>query len=127
MMRFSDIDRHPASSKLRQFGLLCLVAGCAAIPRFGWAPAVVGGVAALAGIVRPAWLRPIFVGASIAAFPAGWLISRLILGLVFFGIVTPIAIVFRLAGRDRAGIRTAAPRWIGRNEERDPRSYFRQF
>ena len=30
----------------------------------------------------------------------GWVNTRLVLGLIFFGLVTPMALVFRLTGRD---------------------------
>lgn len=126
-MRFEDIDRNPDSRKLRWFGLLCLVMLAAIGARRGmpWLAAF-GALAGLAALVRPALLRPLFVGASIAAFPFGWLISRLILAAVFFAIVTPLGFVSRIAGRDRLRL-LEEPRWIDREMPADPRSYFRQF
>lgn len=127
-MRFADIDRNPDSRKLRWFGLLCLAVLGVAGGRRGipWLIAV-GGAAAVAGWLRPALLRPVFVGASIATFPIGWLISRLILAAVFFGVVTPIGILLRISGRDRLALRRTPPRWIERAPRDDPRSYVRQF
>jgi len=65
----------------------------------------------------------------VAAFPIGWVVSRLILSTLFFGIFTPVAFVFRLVGRD-ALQRYRRPQqdscWIPKATATDPRSYFRQ-
>lgn len=127
-MKFEDIDRNPDSRKLRWFGLLCLaVFGTLGATRgFPWLIAF-GAAASVVGWLRPSLLRPVFVGASIAAFPIGWLVSRLTLALVFFGIVTPIGLAMRIAGRDRLRLRPRPPGWIEREPRKDPRSYFGQF
>ena len=52
------------------------------------------------GLARPDWLRPIYVGWMVLAFPIGWTVSQLILGVIFCGVFTPIGLVFRLMGRD---------------------------
>ena len=91
--------------------------------RFG---VVVGGMLGLIGlwpsIVRGEQLRSWMVGLAIAlivpAFVAprmlapahrawmvlgdalGWINTRLVLGVIFFGVVTPTGIVLRLVGRD---------------------------
>lgn len=119
------IDRNPSLRKLRQFGALCVLAAViAGFTRGPWwllAPAAIG-------TAWPALLRPVFVGASIVTYPIGWLVSRVVLAAIFFGLVTPLGIVFRLAGRDRLGLRSAGPpRWIEKTPPRDPRSYFDAF
>ena len=42
----------------------------------------------------------IYVGWMILAFPIGWTISQVILVVMFFGLFTPIGLIFRLLGRD---------------------------
>ena len=57
----------------------------------------------------------------------GSIISPLVLGLIFFGIFTPLAIVFRVSGRDELRLRYSIQRsyWVDR--ELDDRSdHFRQ-
>jgi len=51
------------------------------------------------------------------------------LALVFYGVVTPFALVFRLRGRDVLARkkRPVDSYWSARRESNDPRSYFRQF
>ena len=52
------------------------------------------------GLVRPGWLRLGFVGLSLLTWPVGWVVSKLALGLLYLLVFTPIALVFRLLGRD---------------------------
>ena len=65
----------------------------------------------------------------IAAFPIGWTISRLMLAALFYLVFTPMALVFRLMGRDalhlRRGTRIALERPSRRRRSSD--QYFRQF
>ncbi len=62
-----------------------------------WIVAVAGRAV---GLLRPQWLRPLFVGLTLATWPIGWVVSNLILIVVYFGLFTPIAAIFKLSGRD---------------------------
>jgi hypothetical protein len=62
-----------------------------------WVAAV---VLRIVGLARPAWLKPIFLGLTLATWPIGWVVSRVALGLLYFAVFTPIALIFRLIGRD---------------------------
>ena len=75
-------------------------------------------------------LRPIFVGLSLLAFPIGYVIGFIALALVYYLMVTPIGLVFRLLGRDpmhRTFDRSAASYWIRRPETPSAKRYFQQF
>jgi hypothetical protein len=66
----------------------------------------------------------------ILAFPIGWTVSNLVLVLVFFGLFTPVALVFRLLGRDALQRRFQPEQdtyWTARPETTEPVRYFRQF
>jgi hypothetical protein len=52
------------------------------------------------GLIRPEWLKPAFLGLTLATWPIGWVVSKLALALLYFLVFTPIALVFRLMGRD---------------------------
>jgi hypothetical protein len=54
----------------------------------------------LVGLARPSWLKPVFVGLTLATWPIGWIVSRVALGVLYFAVFTPIALFFRLIGRD---------------------------
>jgi hypothetical protein len=123
---------------LRQFAVLCLlVFGGMAIwqgaVRHHPLAAALLGVLALAlgsiGWVRPQALRPLFVAWMYAAFPVGWLVAHLLLGMIFFGLFTPLAIVFRIMGRDALMLRRGnqASYWLPKPQSHDKRRYFSQF
>jgi hypothetical protein len=62
-----------------------------------WAAAV---VIRLVGLGRPGWLRPIFVGLTLLSWPIGVVVSYSTLAVIYYLIFTPVALVFRLIGRD---------------------------
>src|SRR5262245_16218390 len=106
-MQWSDVTRAQPPKVLRQFGLICLaVFGGMAVWRLthGQGGLVTGilGVAALVlgalGLIAPTALGPVFTTWMIVAFPIGWTVSRLLLGLLYFLLFTPVALVFRLMG-----------------------------
>jgi len=138
-MQWSDIPRHPPPSRLRQFAALWIVffGGLAAWQGL-WhgrtavaiACAILAATLGPLGLVRPAALRPIFVGWMMLAFPIGWVVSHVLLALVFYGLFTPLAVVFRLIGRDALALRrspSARSHWQPRPQVTDPRRYFKQF
>jgi hypothetical protein len=91
-----------------------------------WAAAVVGR---LVGAFRPGWLRPVFVGMSVVTWPIGWVVSHVALALIYGLIFTPIALVFRLIGRDalaRRPDRAAATYWEAYNPGAALGRYLRQ-
>jgi len=95
--------------------------------------AVVGGIGVLGALaiwVAPALGRRLYVGWMLAATPAGWTISHLVLGAVFFLVLFPIGWIMRLVGRDpmeRTFDREARSYWIERDRRSEPARYFRQF
>lgn len=137
-MAMVEINWNPTRRELRQFGLLCLAifggmaaygylsGGSGLATRVLAVAAVVGGTL---GVAAPQALRPIFVGWLIAAFPIGWTISHLLLGIIFFGVVTPIGLLLRVIGYDpmhRSLDRSAATYWTT-HEQAEVKRYFRQF
>jgi hypothetical protein len=138
-MQWSDIDFQPTSKKLRQFAALWLLffGGFACQQGFLRGNAVAATVLAVAaigvgglGLARPDAVRPIYVAWMVLAFPIGWTVSRVILALMFFGIFTPFAVVFRLIGRDVLGLArrgAVATYWTPKPMPTDVRRYFRQF
>ena len=138
-MRWSDIPFDPSRATLRQFAVLWLVffGGLAlwqGLVRAQTGLATICAALALTigpiGLIRPGWIRPIYVGWMVLAFPIGWTVSQVMLALMFYGLFTPIGLVFRLLGRD-ALHRTRRPGvesyWAPKPAPAGPRSYFRQF
>ena len=100
--------------------------GHTTVPTVLWA---ISGVLALAGLVAPRTLGPVerawlAVGAVLA-----WVNTRIILTLLFYVVVTPVALVMRLF-RDpleRRIDRGSASYWVRRPAAIDPKSYEQQF
>ncbi|HYB99312.1 MAG TPA: SxtJ family membrane protein [Candidatus Limnocylindrales bacterium] len=137
-MAMIEIDWNPPRKTLRDFGLLCLLIFGAIAASLWWkngwtlgsqilaGAAVAGGVL---GLLAPQALRPIFVGWMIAAFPIGWTISHLLLGAIYYLLLTPLGLLMRAFGYDpmnRKLDRQAKSYWIEHDKVEVGR-YFRQF
>jgi hypothetical protein len=61
--------------------------------------------------------------------PIGHAISAVLLGLIYYGLITPLALLFRIAGRDPLARRAPAlaSYWEAKSEPRDVRRYLRQY
>jgi hypothetical protein len=137
-MQWSDIPFDPTRRTLRQFGGLCAAffGGFALwqglVRGHNTAAAVLGVMAVAGGVLgwlRPQWLRWVFVGWMIAVFPIGWVVARIVLGLMYFGAFTPIAMIFRLRKRDvlQRQPRQVTTYWTEKPAPPDMKSYYRQF
>ena len=60
----------------------------------------VGGALMVTGAVVPKLLTPVYWIWMKLAHLLGWVNTRLLLGIIFFVIITPMAIVMRIFGRD---------------------------
>jgi hypothetical protein len=138
-MRWSDIQFHPDPRTLRQFAGLWLLflGGLAAWKGFWQQQVLLGSALAVAaftvgfiGLVSPARIRLVFVGATVLAFPIGWVVSHVILAFLFYGVLTPVGLIFALARRDPLLLRRKAVEssyWENKRSPSDPRAYFKQF
>jgi hypothetical protein len=82
------------------------------------------------GLARPEWIRWFFVGWMIMAFPIGWTVSQVLLAVIFYGLFTPIGVIFKLLGRDplqRARRPEVKSYWAPKPVPTDLRRYFKQF
>jgi hypothetical protein len=137
-MTWSEIPWRPSSRVLRQFAALWLVVVGFFAWRVGsagghatadaWLGTLAGGVGGV-GLAWPAAVRPLFVGLVVATLPLGWAMSRLFLAALFYGLFTPLALVFRVLGRDPLKLRrTNRPTyWQPKVIADDPRRYLRPF
>jgi hypothetical protein len=75
-------------------------------------------------------LRPLYLSLVLITFPIGLVVSYLVVVVLFFGVITPVAIVFRLMGRDalhRRIDRHASTYWTQREITAQTERYFRQY
>jgi len=59
------------------------------------------------GLVLPLLLKPVYVLWMIFAVIIGWIMTRVILCIVFYIIITPISLITRLLGEDFLNLRKA--------------------
>ena len=94
---------------------------------------VLGAIALYSAICRfvaPQGMIPIYYTMTVISVPIGFVLSHIIMGLLFYGVFAPIALFFRLTGRDvlRRTLEPDAPTyWLTRPAETDVKRYFRQF
>jgi Saxitoxin biosynthesis operon protein SxtJ len=61
---------------------------------------VVGSMLIILGLLIPRWLTPVHRGWMWVGHVLGWINTRILLSLVFYGLITPIGLVFRMLGKD---------------------------
>ena len=135
-----ELNTNPTDRQLRQFAGLVLPLAALLIGAILWfkfhekVPASIvlaatAGVSTL-GLIRPAVLRPVYVGWMVAAWPIGWVIGHIVIGVIFFLVVTPTGLLMRMLGRDPLNRRFEPERksyWQPRETTDDPNRHFRQF
>jgi hypothetical protein len=138
-MKWSDLPLKPTVRALRQFAGAWLIFFLAVgVHRYvargqhqvGIAVGVIAVVVGGLGLIRPAAVRWLFVGATVLTFPIGWVVSQIMLAVMFYGIITPLALLFRLRGRDLLSRKPAPNRasfWMPKPTPEDMRAYFRQY
>jgi len=102
------MDQAATRKELRQFGLLVgavfTVIGLWPLVFRGeplrlWAIGI-GGLLIVFGGILPQVLWPIHKGWMWVGHILGWINTRILLGIVFYALLTPIGLVFRLMGKD---------------------------
>jgi uncharacterized membrane protein len=81
---------------------------------------VPGGLLVVAGLVVPSGLRRIYLGWMTLAVVMGYVMTRLILSVVFFLLMVPIGLALRLAGKDLLRLRrkpAGESYWLPRSED----------
>ena len=139
-MSVVQINTNPTRRQLNQFGFIWLgfltLFGVVAYFKFGspqvarwlWVAAV---VVPIVGWLVPAFMRSVFLGMSYLAWPIGFVVSHVVLAVVYYLVLTPIGLLMRVFGYDpmeRRFDRNSDSYWIERPPSAvDPKRYFRQF
>jgi hypothetical protein len=137
-MKLADLPLNPSDRMLRQFSAawLAVFIAFALVQEFrahNRDAALILASVALVGILGLAWPRMmkwLFVVATLVTFPIGWVLSNVLLALIYFLMITPIGIALRLRGRDELQRRRDPRRtshWIDRGDASKPEKYLKQF
>lgn len=103
--QFKHVTMHTKSSELRKFGLMLgpLIAGVFGV-LFPWLntepfpvwPWIVGSAVGVPAIVAPMLLAPVYLGWMTVAAALNWIVTRVVLGAVFYLVMLPLGTVMRL-------------------------------
>lgn len=139
-MGLVHLNTDPTPSQLKQFGVIwlgfmTLFGGVAWLkldrPALAIGLWTVAVVVPVAGWIVPVLMRAVFVGMSILAWPIGFVVSHLVLAVVYYLVLTPIGLVMRLVGYDpmrRRAVPGTTTYWLERAPDgRGAGRYFRQF
>lgn len=134
---FADLPLNPTPRMLRQFSVawfvfLLALATRAWLRKHPLAAEILAAIS-LAGVIGwflPAWIRWLFVGATVIAFPIGWVVTQVVLAIMFYVVLTPIALIFRWRGRDELRLRPKADEttfWVTRGTPPEAKRYLKQY
>ena len=134
-MALIDINWNPSGKELRVFAILqliffSLVAWLFLGPSAAGVLVLISVILAVAGLIWPRGLRPIYVVWMALAFPIGWTVSHLLMGATFFLLMTPLGICMKLLRHDpldRKFDKEAKTYWKRKAPAGDSRRYFRQY
>jgi hypothetical protein len=60
----------------------------------------IGGVSLLISLINPIALKPVYVPCMFFAHCLGWVNTRLLLGIIYYFIFTPVSFFFKITGKD---------------------------
>ena len=109
-------------------GGLFLYSGAPLVPVL-WVWGVVAALS-LAALASATFARSLFAGWMLAAFPIGWVVSHLILGAIYYGVISPTGLLMRAFSWDpltRGFDAQAETYWVSTDTSSDPEHYLRQF
>ncbi len=134
-------DWNPGSGQLRTFsvvaavfsGVIGLLAWHHASPESGLTvPGIiwgVGGAVLLLGLVAPKAVKPLYILLMAVSLPIGMVVSWVVLGIMYYLLMTPVGWAMRIGGYDpmhRRLDRTAETYWITMPPPATADRYFRQ-
>jgi len=148
MSKLVQLNLRPTPRVLRQFGFIAL-GGFGLLALLVWREsgfvaqhaagarmplticfATLALLSAVFSLVAPRANLPVYLGISIVSYPIGFVVSYVIMGVLFFVVFGLFALVMRVLGRDplnRAYDPATPSYWTEPRGERSSDSYFRQF
>lgn len=138
-MSLIRIEHNPSRGQLALFGLVWLVVfsaiGLVFVLRDGSRPVAIASFVAAAAVPAIGWpfprvMRWIYLGMAYLTLPIGYIVSHLLLAVVYYLVLTPIGLLMRMCGYDpmqRRFDRDAPSYWAPRQPKDDTKNYFRQF
>ena len=132
-MREGPLDT--SSGKLRSFGLLvglvvALIGGWMLWKGHGFILLCAGPILMFLGLVVPRWLKWLYVPWMTLAFALGFVMTRVLLTILFFVVITPVGLIMRMTGRDPLNQkfdRDAKSYWIPKEPPADLKKHLERY
>ena len=137
-MSFTQINWHPDKKFIRNFGIIVLIMLpliSYLLQRQGhismeWFWGICGGGVGifLCCLVSYSIGRSIYLAFAILTYPIGLVVSFLLIGLLYYAVITPIGLIFMLLKKDplsRRFDRSADSYWLERGKPKNINSYYR--
>lgn len=135
-----DVDKSKFNNRKewRKFGVgLSIILAVLAILQLvmsnesGWYTATVAVTVFIVALLIPYLLKPLFILFTYVGFVMGWVMTRLILIILFYLVLTPVSLTAKLLGKSFLALKTDQSResyWEDISQERRERiEYERQF
>jgi len=127
--KIPDAMRHYTLAGVAIFGALAILFKTGTLVPGPWGLIALAGLFLVGGYVLPDLLKPVYFIFMVATFPIGLVMGPVIMGLIFYGLFTPVAVIFKVMGRDtmtRKFDPAAKTYWV-EHKDAEPKRYFRQF
>ena len=122
------------SRELRRFGITAGIAFCLVGCFFLWLGRtqaiyllILSAVLLFLGLLAPILLKPVHRILTGALMLLSWVLTRVLLSMIFYLVVTPLGLLARLFGKDYLGLKDAQEGdsyWIPRENVRYDKSYY---
>jgi hypothetical protein len=138
-MAMIKINDNPSRRELRQFAgiwfpIFWLIVGgfffLGDATRLAIAAGSFGLVVGAIGVAQPRFIHPIYLIWIYAAYPIGFVVSHVLLGVIFYVVMTPVGLLMKLVGYDplqRQLRPSATTYWVRYEQVTNKKQYFRQF
>ena len=137
-MSFVQINWNPRKDYIRNFGIMALIMlpliSCVLLWKqhidMTWAFAIsgVGTIIFLACLFSYRTGRFFYLSLMLLTYPIGFMVSFFMIVLLYYAVITPIGIVFRLLKKDplcRKFDRSINTYWVKHKDRKDINSYYR--
>ena len=139
-MSLIEINWNPNQKQLRSFGLIALIATAliSLILHFvkgvsiHWIATIfgIGLIIFVSSRISLKLTKLFYLTLTVVTIPIGFVVSFLVLAIFYFLLITPLAFIFRLIGRDllcRKFDPDINSYWVAHNQPEDFDRYFHQF
>ncbi len=89
-----------------------------------------GALCLMCGLFFPRAARALYLGTILLCFPVGFVISHILMAILYYGLMTPIGLIMRALGRDplqRTIDHDAPTYWQAHPPPRSAERYYKQY